>query len=301
MNYRNSACGFTLVTMGVALTACGGGGVNSTPTPTPPPTPTPAPPPSYNTVAQALAVPGDKSFSTAGIKYDSGASAQATYALGADFKFEYIASTDSYRITRNGEGAVSFALSSGIAFPASNVVQYTSGADSLFVLTPIVSGTELQYTRFVTYGRGDSAGNQGAWGIPTVASDVPKTGTATYAVSVAGLATNGGGIFFLGPNSGGNFTANFGAGTVSTTIVMRAPAAGQVIVQDLGILSGSGTISSSSPGFMGTLGPAGSGDPAGSGKFSGSFFGPQAQEFGYTWFFEGSQLNARGQVAGMKN
>jgi len=135
-------------------------------------------------------------------------------------------------------------------------------------------------------------------GVPTVASDMPKSGTANYAVAVANGATldSTGSYDLVMGGSTGTFSTNFATGAISTSlhIVGKEDFAGTI--KDFGTLTGTGTIGASSPEFTGALSQG-----AGTGSFSGSFFGPQALEMGYSWYFQGTGFNSVGMVAGRKN
>jgi hypothetical protein len=116
-------------------------------------------------------------------------------------------------------------------------------------------------------------------------------------MGTAGSAVSAGTQYTLANNSTANFSADFGAGTVSTSLNLAgAPGsnpAGQVA--NFGSFTGSGAINSGGPGFSGTL----TGNGA-NGVFSGGFFGPQAAEVGFGWQLNGSGFSAVGLAGGTK-
>jgi hypothetical protein len=115
------------------------------------------------------------------------------------------------------------------------------------------------------------------FGYPTVTSDMPTSGTATYSAAVFGditsQAQNDPITSFTGS---GTFTANFGSGTVSTTLTLPIAFPGSTS----STYSGGGAISANE--FAGQF--TSSNDPHFSkGDFAGGFFGPRAQEMGYAF------------------
>jgi hypothetical protein len=138
-------------------------------------------------------------------------------------------------------------------------------------------------------------------GFETPPADMPRSGSATYDTVVDGSAISQGKIFTLhdsptGPSTA-TFGANFAAGTVSTTIAFqgREPGSnGPATV--FGNASGTGNITSNGSAFSGIL----SGVGLTTGSFTGGFFGPQAAEMGYAFFFDGGGYTAVGTVLGKK-
>lgn len=296
------ATGVSLAALGLTLAACGGGGVNSTPTPTP--SPAPAPAPTYSTFSEVMGAAGDKSFQTAGVAYQN-TSVFSAVPLGTQFKLEYVAASNTYRVIRGSEAAVSFDASAGVGSGAGIVRYDAPGGATLFLLTPHVGGVPLTYTRHATFGQlsgPSSSGNLAVYGVLTKDGDMPRSGSATYSVAVSGMATQPDqSSYLLTANTTGTFSANFGGGTVAAGIDLKATKIGTPGEVSLGTLGGTGAISSSGPSFTGSLAGTGASAPAGSGQFSGAFFGPQAAEFGYAWYFDGATLHAQGYASGKKN
>ncbi|MBO9603218.1 MAG: transferrin-binding protein-like solute binding protein [Novosphingobium sp.] len=300
MKIGRVATGAALLPLGLMLTACGGGAVDSTPTPTPTPTPV-----AYDTVEQTLAKRGDKSFVTGGTKwhgvYGVSETGYQAMPLGSDLTIEYVASLDAYRVTEKGGAGYVLPLSLEQYGGPHEVVYYSPGPDDevlLRVIVPTLNKVPLSYTRFASFGHHDLSTHDYetyvvAWGVPTQAGDMPKAGTATYTLQLGGTVSKDGMVYPVS-DSPATFYANFGNGTVATTLTLSDEVDDAVTV--LGTLNGTGSIASS--GFSGTL----TGGDGGSGVFGGGFFGPQAAEVGFTWWYDGSVLQrAQGEAAGVKH
>jgi hypothetical protein len=269
---------------------------------------TPTPPASYTKIAD---MSGDRSFQTAGIQYNTSAtgfSNAATFAFGGGVTVAYTAASDSYRLTAPDGTTVTFDPSNAQPTPAGSNSQFwlkTNGAirDQFALTVPTVAGVPLSYTVVGSWGHIDPATTTlfrlAVGGAPTLAGDMPKTGTATYSTALGGSAVVSGVTvpYSLTGNSTTTFSANFGTGAISTLLTLAGtPASGGSTVTSLGTFTGTGTIASSSPGFTGTL----TGTNA-NGLFAGAFFGPQALEMGYDWSVAGTNFSAAGTVTGVKN
>lgn len=297
-----------LAGLSVSLAACGGDSVSSTPPPAPTPTP---PPPTYLKLTD---LSGDRTFKTAGVKYDPGAagfSNVSSLAYPDGVQVAYTAASDSYTLSITGATTTTF-VPSEIAQPQSapNVVQYlkrnSSGAvtDVLTLIIPTSNGVSLNYTLVGTWGTNLATSTPtyriGVGGIPTLASDVPKTGSATYTVGAGGSANNNGTNYSLQGNSTATFAANFGSGTVATTLNLAGVTGSGATPVSFGSFNGTGTISSTGPGFGGTFNGTAFNSSATSGVFSGVFFGPQAIEAGYAYALKAGTFSAVGAVTGAK-
>jgi len=197
----------------------------------------------------------------------------------------------------------------------------TVPAERLIVSTPSVGGVDLSYTRIGTWSiwnttLGAYQSSTGAFGVNTLASDMPRTGSASYTVAVAGSGVQSGSNITnmrIDPlTSTANFTANFGSNNLTTSLnltgFLQTGVSNGVIVFDsvavpLINLTGNGTISATGSTFTGTLNSTGSGSM--SGQFAGGFFGPQAAEMGYFYGASGQLVNGNngfvvGTVVGRK-
>lgn len=287
--------------LGFALGGCGGGsgGVASTPPPT-----------TAASYTKIIEMSGDRTFQSAGVQYSQvpGGFANGTaQALGSGVTVAYLSASDSYRLTAPDGVTVTFTPADVVSQPSTtpNTLQWSkrtaTGSDSFTLTVPTsgVGGVALNYMVFGSWSHTEGAntiGRLAVGGQPTIATDMPRTGSATYSVSTGGGAVQGGTIYSLNGNSSATFSANFGNNSVATSLTLGGTtgALGTTVTQ-LGTFNGTGTISATGPGFTGTL----SGNNA-NGVFSGAFFGPQAAEVGYDWVLSGSNFGAVGAVVGAK-
>ncbi|WP_294056745.1 hypothetical protein [Sphingomonas sp.] len=174
--------------------------------------------------------------------------------------------------------------------------------------TTALALTETSYTGWY---RGDSATGQkrityGAWGYPTVASDMLTTGTATYTARVVGRAVRRGATGGLVNKLGGTVTVSvdWSTGLVTTTVNMTLIETGGAVTP-IGTFTGSGAIAVGATQFTGSFGPS---SPI-PGTFSGAFFGSHGAEIGISFATSGSvtlggttyDTRAVGLVIGKKN
>lgn len=286
--------------MGLPLAGCGGGsgaggGVSSTPTP----------PASYTKIAE---MSGDRTFQTAGTQYtvsNAGFTNGSTFAFGGGVTVAYSAGTDSYKLTAPDGSTVTFTPANVATPPFPNSQQWSkpngTGQDTLLLIVPTVNGVPLSYTIVGNWGHADTSTGPTVFrlavgGAPTLASDMPRTGSATYSAAAGGSAFQSGALYSLNGNTSATFSANFASSSVTTALTLGGTAQPNGAVTQFGTFNGTGTISSSGPGFTGTL----SGANGVTGAFSGAFFGPQALEMGYDWFMSGGTFSAVGTTTGVK-
>lgn len=287
----------SVIVLSMALAACGGGsggGVASTPPP--------AAPVTYTKLAD---MSGDRTFQTAGVQYAIGNVAGFTngsaQALGTGVTVAYMAASDSYRLTAP-DGTVATFSPSDVSAPNPSLptsLQWSKVSGTTRDSLTLTAAVTLSYTLVGSWIRTDMTTNQSTvrlavGGVPTVASDMPRTGTATYAVQVGGAAAQSGTSYSLSGTSSATFSADFAANSVSTALTLGAMQAGAPI--SFGTFNGTGAISSTGPGFTGTL----NGSNGVTGVFAGAFFGPKAAEVGYDWFMSGPSFSAVGTAAGAK-
>jgi hypothetical protein len=278
-----------------ALAACGDGSGSGTAS-------TPPPPATYTKIAD---MSGNQTFQTAGVTYTfgaGGASNGTAQTLGNGVTVAYNAATDVYTVTApGGSPSQTFGPNDVQPLPQTptslRYVKTTGTTVDTLILTP---STLLSYALFGSWSQLNTTNNTSTFrlaigGSPTLASDMPKTGSATYNTAFGGTANANGATYNLAGNTSGTLSANFGAGTVSSTLNMGGTQVANGPVTQLGAFTGSGTIASGGPGFSGTL----TGTP-GSGVFAGAFFGPQALEAAYSFFVSGTNFNAVGQGGGVK-
>jgi len=285
----------SLIVLAATLAGCGEGGVASTPTPTPTPSA------SYTKIADMA---GDRTLQSGGIQYNSaqsGFSNGTAVAFGNGPTIAYTAASDSYKLTA-GDGTTSTFTPADVVnpTPAGATLQYrkVSGAttDVFTIIVPQGGSVTLSYLLVGSWIRSDASGatiRLGVAGSPTLASDMPRTGSATYAGGTGGTAVMNNAGQSLSPTSTATFSANFASNSVTTALNLSSAAT------NFGTYNGTGTISSTGPGFSGSLSGTN-----GSGLFSGGFFGPQALEMGYSWYLtgnvSGTPFSAVGTAVGVK-
>ncbi|MBV1691745.1 transferrin-binding protein-like solute binding protein [Novosphingobium sp. G106] len=261
--------------IGLMLTGCGSGesgSVVSTPTPTPA---------SYTKLSD---MSGDRTLQTAGVQYSqtvaTGVTNSTSQPLGSGFSLAYTASSDSYKLTASDGTSVTFLpLDRQPTSPSMPNVQHWAQRtlaclDNFFLTAPTVGGVALSYTVIANWQHSPDLAvadvRLAVGGVPTLASDMPRTGSATYVAALDGFAQ--GGSYLLGDGSTAAFSADFAHNSVSTAMTLAGtPVLPGGSITPFGTFNGTGTISSTSPGFTGTLNGNGA-----TGLFSGAFFGPKA-------------------------
>lgn len=166
-----------------------------------------------------------------------------------------------------------------------------------------LSYASLAVSDFVVQDASLRVGNTYAFGLPTLASALPRTGTGSYhgvaygSGYIAGAANE---AYSLRGTTALDFDwaqATF-AGGMTLTAVKEATNT----IETLGGISfAGGTLNRSTAGFSSTLG----GGAGVSGTLVGSFFGPTGQELGAAFRLEaplaGGPLQAQGALVGIKN
>jgi hypothetical protein len=192
--------------IGMLLAGCGGGsggGVNSTPAPSPTPTPSPSPsssptptPGPANT--SLLNKTGDENFTNDSVTGTAAVSASSVTGSAAlsTVTVAYNQASGTYTIY-NGTRSQSFAPSdrdNALSSLTLTTLKRTSGTvtDTLVLTVPTqfrgrgyewVGGGVWQRTTGTSGGSVDAF----AYGVETVASDVPRTGSAVYDITLMGV------------------------------------------------------------------------------------------------------------------
>jgi hypothetical protein len=279
------------------LGACGGGGGGgplSTPLPPPPP-----PPPNYSSFA---AQSGNQQVPLSGVVLSridtsppSGHITGDTAVTPAPFsdgrlEISYDAADNSYTV-RDGTYSQEFLpadirITDGTNGPA--FVNYvrnpgTRNSDYLSLYRPSGGGGDvaLTYTTLAMSTRiaiTDSADGKttttrtdafwGMGGFETVASDMPRTGTASYLGVLRGFSFDG--PTTLNVSGQSRLTADFAAATVRAELFANRAGFSTLL------LDGTGAIAAAR--FGGTITGGGF-----SGAFDGAFFGPSAAEIGFSF------------------
>jgi hypothetical protein len=300
MNSLRSTSRLALAGSTVALAACGGGGsggIVSTPNP---------PGSSYSTLDQLT---GNQTFQSGGIHWSSGQggiSGRGTDSFGSGLVFSYNAASDTFSVTTPTNVTATFDASTFQPGQSNSTTRvFVNGTQQSLRLTrPSINNVTLSYLEVANFvNPATSTSWTAVGGVPTQNSDVPRTGSATYTASTgANIFTNGASTPHSTANATGTtatFSANFAANTVATSVHLVGAQTNGGAAVDFGTFNGSGTISSTGPGFAGTFtGTTGAG-------FSGAFFGPQGAEAGYTYNFvgtySGGSLEAFGATTAKKN
>jgi hypothetical protein len=220
----------------IALSACGGGGVESTPfVPAPPPAP---PPPGSSVLPpEHLGLVSSDPFAILGVddQYTvNTADSSRTIVSGPsarDMQFSYDAATNTYQIAIPDyvPGKLANTSYNGTAgeVATSTISQVTDGASStlqpvhVFLPVPKAGGPYTYTSLGYWYGdagtdpNGDATFSEGifAYGIPTAASSIPITGSASYAATVFAMDSALGTSFPVEGDAKLSF--DFGAGTLS--------------------------------------------------------------------------------------
>ena len=236
----------------------------------------------------------------AGLNYELAARPPATGT-----KVEFLGDA-GYRLTRNDGQTVSFndsniVSSSGDAYHTqwrvtsggiqNDVVltKISTAAPGAFALTYHVIGTWVQVN---TTNPADMR-TQEFFIFGNKTQTLPS-GSATYKLD-QGIGLTGHDRTFTAynfqPNSTGTLEAAFGSGSITTTLHLIGKDEVTSATKDFGNFTGTGSITSGAD-FGGTF--------AAGGQFFGSFFGPNAEEVGYTMFLDTSAMEAVGTVSGVK-
>ncbi|MFM5923263.1 MAG: hypothetical protein ACKOPG_03630, partial [Novosphingobium sp.] len=183
-----------------------------------------------------------------------------------------------------------------------------SGLDGLNVYTGS-AGIPLTYVRaadWLTQPPGTLLGHSFVFGYATPSANVPRTGQATYAVSLGGMLVRSGPTFPIrdGLTGSGTIAADFVSGALTLTGLVDARDVGiqfQGPPTASGIWSGNGLIASNANSLTGTVlfdfGSVGTYN----GNFAGQFFGPAAEEIGVSFSATGPAGSLSGSAMGKKN
>lgn len=305
-----------------------------TPAPTPTPTPSPTPTSSFTLKSPSppTVIPQETSGTLAAALQSAQGFLTGSLELDADYTEGWISSRNtSYGASSSlklyvdpdaGTSTVYDTLGGGVAFTDGSRTTYDGWTS--WGLNSMEAGRKLRYSlpdqpldRFpdvqLTYagygvsfvdsrGRGSVADNDQHdlatffyFGIPTASSNVPLSGTADYGGVAEGRLYNYAGDYEVGDydlKGTATLTADFGTGRISTTLLLdasdRSGGGGQF---SLGSFEGFALLMSGESAFQGLWTASSEGYE---GSISGSFFGPDASEFGYTFGINKPDLSAIG-------
>ncbi len=314
------------------------GGDDTTPTPTPTSsssaTPTPTPTPTYAALPLAAGSASEFFTVSAATSYTGdvagpvtlGAAGTEAYSNRVRLALQgtFTASATTEIVVRENAEESRFTGADLLTPPASANTEYvlrettaptTPGFfTQLDLLNNTVNGqvtsdTALALTRtsYAGWWRGDSTAGAkrityGVMGYPTVTTDMPTTGTATYTVRIAGRSV-------VSPTAGATavdklggtatLSINYATGLVTLTLNLERITSGGNVTY--GTFTGTGAIPVGSNQFTGSFGP---GSTAG-GTFQGLAYGSQAGEIGISFAISGTvaagDSRAVGVVVGKKN
>jgi hypothetical protein len=329
--------------MSLTLAGCGSNSPTPSPTPTPSPSPTATASPTpvsystfpltaateFGTINAFLSYTGDPAVGPVVLGVSGTESGSTRFRLAALPDPTVLTVAAPQVVRENTEEGRYIAPAELIVPPATGVTEYVfnntlvtkatvattvAGSRAEFlnntVAGKVTSDPALALLRVSYAGwiRDDSAaGNHrityGVWGYPTVATDMPTTGTVTYSARIAGRTV---GVVAAGTGSvqrlGGTVTVtiNFATGAASVTANVTTVGAGGA-ESPYGTFSGTGAIASGATQFTGAFGPT---SPI-PGTFTGALFGPQGAEIGISFAASGNvgatDTRLVGVVVGKKN
>ena len=278
------AFGLLTAVAALALAACGGGGgahIASTPPPPPTPTPTPTPTPGPYEPVIFPAVTASTQFATVGYE-SAGHPIQTGTLIGSGFSVSYDAQSNVYLMDVPGSDPGVFeAKTTGDRYWNGTLLELAFGFEQPIVLNVFRPGSQnwdfadLKYTSFAEYQTTSGRFGEMAFGLPTDASAVPVSGSATYDAFAAGQSDDG-----LGIRGTVLMQFDFGAGTLSGSFdpYIYDLLAGNT---PLGHYDFTNTVyGTGSATFSGQLSRSGTAEK---GTFDGQFTGPNAEEVMARW------------------
>lgn len=289
----------------------GGGGVNGTPTPTPAPSPTPTTNASLTTLQFSEIFEGRAAANPYTATKPSGAATPTGMSANRQIDVKYDVASQSYTIVTNDRPDSTFSVANRVASQTtltSTAYQKSNSATNVETLTlfnPGPNNAVLALT-YSSYGVWQTNEDTGAtvngnttlfvFGIETLPSDLPKTGTASYTTHLDGVFAGASGLYYLGGAS--SFSANFGAGTVAFSMTPVGTNLADSSTKSFGTLSGTGAINSAGPSFSADTGARAPGTYGAA--LLGQFFGPAAAEIGGTFTMIGDDGRGTGILIGKK-
>lgn len=309
---RNAVVGAVALSCVFSLSACGGGGggVSSTPTPppvqTPPPSPPPPPPPPPPPNTSLLSLTSSESFAndavTASANFPVSGAGQTATAAASTATIAYDLPTRGYTITISGRSQTFLPGDIDNAQSTTAITVYVkrngTTTDSLTLTKPGTSGRFTfeyvggGYWQRTVNGASAISGNLEAfaYGVPTSAAAVPRSGQGAYSVDLIGAVTVPNNV--QGVTGEGKLLIDFATGA----IVIRGSIAGGGPIPFTDF-SGSAQLSSAANSFGGSM-------RFGSlaGTVNGRFYGPVGQEVGAAFSATDSGGNAAvGTIIGRRD
>jgi hypothetical protein len=310
------------------LSSCSGGDDDPSPTPSPSPTASPTPTPTASPTYAAFPLSAAAEFVTiAGFTSytgDAGTGAVTLGVAGTEARSDRVrlatsnVIANSTFVVRENTEESRFTSTNVTTQPAATVDEFVFRTDSTTTagqfsqveflnntITSQVTGNaalQLTQTSYANWWRGDST--TGAkrltytvFGVPTVLSDMPTTGTQAYSsvvtgrlVSVAGATTS-----VLRVSGTVATSVNFSTGLVTLTLTLNTLPTGGGAAVPYGTFTAQGAIAVGNNQFSGSFA---SGSPL-TGTINGGFFGSQAKEIGISFAGSGTIGGANQRLVGV--
>lgn len=303
------------------LCACGGGGDGVSSVPAPPSS-------SGNASLTDLRVSQDfaghigmatykLSRDTSGVVREPGPTSSSMTVI-SETQIRYDARTQSYALIGTLMGSSTFGPGQELASSAaSTAYRRVAGnqQDDLVLFKPGSGNPEMALT-YASYGAWQRIADNGAtlaidtsfftYGVETKASEMPKTGSATYQTKIDGQFADNRGVFVLTGDS--QFEANFATGAVNFTMNPKGRNVVNGSLADFGRLMLTGRISTPSQSYQGNEFYAETGRTGEyTANLNGAFYGPGASEMAATFVMghgtatPGGEGLGAGAVVGKKN
>ena len=282
--------------MALQLAACGGdsGVVNSTPTPTPTPAPSPTPvalsasiPASVQQALQSAPLNAFVAFNDGTVRFASGA-------------ISYNSGTNTYAVSNVYTVPASFSDSNATTGPVAGLKYFSipdpvnsSLKDTIVVLDNTKLSSPLKYTSAAAAVVPSASAQPLAalvFGSPT--ASIPAIGVASFSGVTTGLAKDSTSTYVLSGTS--SLLIDFATGAVRTQLNYNGTnmtQGGAGLAQQN--FSGGGTLGSGQ--YTGNLAQVGG---SGSGVFAGRFYGPNVDEYGFSFSVLNGSLTVAGAAIG---
>lgn len=301
---------------------------SGTPTPTPSGTPTPTPTPTSggagDSPAVALGYTSNTTFEAATSEFATRPPStiygdQDAERFGDGTRIEWNAAADSYKFTRSDGVTVTVTPDDidddgeltgegGLFGSSGGTVYVVDAGGKTHVIAMAGPGTyedvTLSYMAVSLWNIQDSSGtiptNELQWQLWGKQTQTLPTGTASYSldglIGANGFAPNegfaGAAYDFLNGESTGSLNVNFGTGDINVLLHLIGFDYVANASKDFGDFAGSGDITSGAQ-YGGTF--------SAGGEFYGAFFGPAAEETGFTFFIDTNNLMVTGVALGVKD
>ncbi len=282
------------------LAGCGGGdgGVASTPTPSSPPITSGS---NSSLLGQLASESFLNSASFGAISVARSGTPVTTSAGSGSLSIVYNAANGTYSLD-DGTRSISVGTSNidrtqtNTAVTAYTVANGTTN-DSIILTN---SGTSAGLTRYVGAGIWlrevdgittiDGRATGFAYGVQTGASNLPRTGIASFDVNLLGLRSSSATVYALGGN--GTLNVDFTSGGMYASGLYSETNSATGGRSDSHTWKSQAMISSTRNAFLGQIQT----DSAGSGEWHGAFYGPATQEVGGSWSSSSGNGNAASGV-----